>query len=170
MLGKSKKTDSGKAASPDRPAEGKSAAMHSRSPAGDEKTIIGEHISIEGSIRAEEDLEIEGSMKGDIELKKHNFRVGPKGQVEGEITARNVIISGEFKGNIKSREKVEVTREADFYGEIKAKSISVEDGAYIKGVIELEREPNRKSAGAQKPNATAAPATGKAPDVPSPGE
>ena len=166
MLGKSKKTESGKAVSPDRPVEGKSSTFHPRSSARDEKTIIGEHISIEGSIRGEEDLEIEGSMKGNIELEKHNFRVGPNGQVEGEITARNVSVSGEFKGNIKSLEKVEITREADFYGEIKAKSISVEDGAYIKGVIELDREPNRKSAGAQKPNATAAPATGKAPGAP----
>ena len=105
-------------------------------------------------------------MKGNIELEKHNFRIGPNGQVEGEINARNVSISGEFKGNIKSHEKVEITREADFYGEIKAKSISIEDGAYIKGVIELDREPNRKSTGAQKPNATAAPETGKAPGTP----
>ena len=87
--------------------------------------------------------------------------------MDGEIAARNVSVSGEFKGNIKSHEKVEITREADFYGEIKAKSISIEDGAYIKGVIELDREPNRKSTGAQKPNATTAPETGKAPGTPS---
>ncbi|MBW2584982.1 MAG: hypothetical protein JRE36_15800, partial [Deltaproteobacteria bacterium] len=77
MLGKSKKTDSGKLVSPDRPLEGKSSTFLSRSTARDEKTIIGEHISIEGSIRGEENLEIEGSMKGNIELEKHNFRIGP---------------------------------------------------------------------------------------------
>jgi len=155
MLGKSKKPESGQTVSADRSGGAKSPTFHSRSAAGVEKTIIGEHISIEGSIRGEEDLQIEGSMKGNIELDKHNFRVGPSGKMDGEITARNVTVSGEFKGNIKSHEKVEVTREADFYGEIKAKSISVEDGAYIKGVIELDREPNRK------PGAAAAPATGK---------
>jgi cytoskeletal protein CcmA (bactofilin family) len=80
--------------------------------------------------------------------------------MDGEITARNVSVSGEFKGNIKSHEKVEVTHEADFYGEIKAKSISVEDGAYIKGVIELDREPNRKSGNVSNSGATATPATG----------
>lgn len=170
MLGKSKKDESDKAVSADRPVEGKSATFLSSSSAREEKTIIGEHISIEGSIRGEENLEIEGSMKGNIDLEKHNFRVGLSGQVEGEINARNVSISGEFKGNIKSREKVEVTREADFYGEIRAKSISVEDGAYIKGVIELDREPNRKPTGTQKPNATAAPATGKTPAATSPGD
>jgi cytoskeletal protein CcmA (bactofilin family) len=170
MIGKSKKTDSGKSVSPDRPVEGKSSTFLSRSTARDEKTIIGEHISIEGSIRGEENLEVEGSMKGNIELEKHNFRVGPSGRMDGEITARNVSVSGEFKGNIKSHEKVEVTREADFYGEIKAKSISVEDGAYIKGVIELDREPNRKSGGVRKSGATASPATGTPTGPPSAGE
>lgn len=160
MIGKSKKTESGKAVTPDRSGEAKSATFLSRSSARDQKTIIGEHISIEGSIRGEEDLQIEGSMKGNIELEKHNFRVGPSGLMEGEIKAHNVSVSGEFRGNIKSHEKVEVTREADFYGEIMAKSISVEDGAYIKGVIELDREPNRKSSEVRKPETTTASATG----------
>jgi cytoskeletal protein CcmA (bactofilin family) len=122
----------------------------------DAKTIIGEHIFIEGSIIGEETLEIAGSMKGSIVLKKHDFTIGPKGRVEGQIHARNVRIRGELKGNIKASEKVGVTQEADFYGEIKAKSISVEDGAYFKGVIELDREPHRKSADTQtlkKPSA-----------------
>jgi cytoskeletal protein CcmA (bactofilin family) len=160
MLGKSKKAENGKPVSPDRFGGAQSATFSSGLSARDEKTIIGEHISIEGSIRGEEDLQIEGSMKGNIELDKHNFKVGSSGKMDGEITARNVSISGEFKGNIKSHEKVEVTREADFYGEIKAKSISVEDGAYIKGVIELDREPNRKPAGVRKPDTTAASAAG----------
>jgi cytoskeletal protein CcmA (bactofilin family) len=47
-------------------------------------------------------------------------------------------------GNIKTKGKVEITKEADFMGDIKAESISVEDGAYFKGSIELEREPHRK--------------------------
>ena len=170
MLGKSKKNKSGQSVSADRSGEAKSQTFRSTSSARDEKTIIGEHISIEGSIRGEEDLQIEGSMKGNIELEKHNFRVGPSGRMDGEITARNVSVSGEFKGNIKSHEKVEVTREADFYGEIKAKSISVEDGAYIKGVIELDREPNRKSGGVRKSGATASPATGTPTGPPSAGE
>ena len=145
MLGKSKKGESDKSDSPDRTGESKGTSFLSRSSAREEKTIIGEHIFIEGSIRGSEDLEIEGSMKGNIELEKHNFRVGPSGKMDGEIAARNVSVSGEFKGNIQSHEKVELTRQADFFGEIRAKSIAVEDGAYIKGMIELDREPNRKA-------------------------
>ena len=117
----------------------------------DKKTVIGEHIFIEGNIRGEEHLVIEGSMKGKLEMEKHNFTVGSKGRVEGEIHAQNVSISGQLKGNIKALGKVEITKEADFYGEIKGKSIAVEDGAYFKGVIELDREPHRKPAFEGKP-------------------
>jgi len=108
------------------------------------KTVIGEHISIEGGIRGKETLVIEGSVKGKIQLENHHLIIGPKGKVEAEIHADNVTISGRLFGNVNATGKVEITKEADFSGEIKAKRISVEDGAYLKAVIELEREPEKK--------------------------
>jgi cytoskeletal protein CcmA (bactofilin family) len=111
-----------------------------------ENTVIGENISIEGNIRGDEHLVIEGSMKGNIEMEKHNFTIGSKGRVEGKINAQSVRVSGQMIGNIKTKDKVEITKEADFMGDIRAKSISVEDGAYFKGSIELDREPHRKTA------------------------
>lgn len=108
---------------------------------GGDKTVIGDHIYIEGAIRGKEDLLIEGSVKGSIEVKAHHLTVGPKGKVEAEIHASNVTISGKLSGNINATGRVEITQAADFNGEIKARSISVEDGAYLKAVIELEREP-----------------------------
>ena len=111
----------------------------------EEKTTIGERITIEGSIHGEENLVIEGAMTGIIEMGKHDCSIGPKGRVDGEIHAQNVTINGQFKGIIKASGKVAVTKEADFNGEIKAKSFSVEDGAYFKGVVELDREPHKKS-------------------------
>lgn len=119
-----------------------------------DKTVIGENISIEGDIRGREDLLIQGSVKGSVQLEKHHLTVGPKGQVEAEINADSVTISGRLIGNIKAFGKVEITREADFTGEIKAKRISVEDGAYLKAVIELEREPEKKPTVGLKPAAS----------------
>jgi cytoskeletal protein CcmA (bactofilin family) len=115
-----------------------------------ENTIIGKNISIEGSIRGSEHLVIDGSMQGNIEMEKHNFTVGSNGRVEGEIKAQNVKVSGQMIGNIKTRGKVEITREADFMGDIRAKGISIEDGAYFKGSIELAQEPHRKTTLAPK--------------------
>jgi cytoskeletal protein CcmA (bactofilin family) len=120
-----------------------------------DRTIIGNQIFIEGNIRGEEDLLIEGSVKGSIEMKAHHLTVGSKGQVEAEVRAANVTISGKLEGNVYATGKVEITKAADFNGEIKAKSISVEDGAYLKAVIELEREPAQKTVPLGKPEAKA---------------
>jgi cytoskeletal protein CcmA (bactofilin family) len=117
----------------------------SSAPARTENTIIGENISIEGHIRGNEHLVIEGSMKGNVQMEGHDFRVGSKGRVEGEIKAQNVKISGQMIGNIMTNGKVEITKEADFMGDIRAKGISIEDGAYFKGSIELAQEPHRKT-------------------------
>ncbi|MFA9497480.1 MAG: polymer-forming cytoskeletal protein [Deltaproteobacteria bacterium] len=117
----------------------------------DQKTIIGDQISIEGAIRGKEDLLIEGSVKGSIEVKAHRLTVGVKGQVEAEILAANVTVSGRLAGNVNATGKVEITKEADFSGEIKARSISVEDGAYLKAVIEMDREPLNRVSPSGKP-------------------
>jgi len=131
-----------------------------------EKTTIGERITIEGNIRGEENLAIEGAMKGNIEMGKHDFSIGPNGRIDGEIHAQNVTINGQFKGTIKASGKVAVTKKADFNGEIKAKSFSVEDGAYFKGVVELDREPHNKSAAAEAPKGPSSPDAAKKPAVP----
>jgi cytoskeletal protein CcmA (bactofilin family) len=113
-----------------------------------QRTVIGKHIIIEGNIRGEENLLIEGSMKGTIDMPKHDFYLGPEGRFEGEIHAFNVNIDGEMKGEIKSKERVVITKDADFQGDIKSKTISFEDGAYFKGSIELDKNHQKKSTAA----------------------
>ena len=147
MLGKSKKPDKEKPAAA---AKKQEATPVPRPPppapiTAGEKTTIGENISIEGQIKGEEHLIIEGALKGKVELDKHNFTVGLNGRVDGDIRAQEVSISGQLKGTIKALNKVKVTKEADFWGDIRTKSIAVEDGAYFKGSIEMDREPHRKS-------------------------
>ena len=110
-----------------------------------EKTVIGKDISIEGNIRGREHMIIDGSVKGNIEMETHDFTLGPAGKVEGEIHARNISISGQMKGNIKTPGKIEITREADFQGDILAKSIAVENGAFFKGSVELIAEPPQQT-------------------------
>jgi cytoskeletal protein CcmA (bactofilin family) len=127
-------------------------------PSKEETTIIGERISIEGNIRGEGDLTIDGSVKGSIGLDKHHLTVGSKGRVEADINAENVTISGQMTGNIEAGAKVEITKNADFNGEIRAKRISVEDGAYLKAVIELEREAQEQPVPVGKPGEEEVPA------------
>ena len=164
MLGKTKKPENDTPFTAAEKEEIKPTPPSPRPPStpSEEKTIIGEHIAIEGQIRSEEHLVIEGAMKGNVEMEKHNFTVGTSGRVEGEIRARNVSISGRLQGTINALGKVEVSKEADFFGAIKAKSISVEDGAYFKGSIELDREPHRKANFAAAPKGPSSSDAGQA--------
>ena len=114
-------------------------------------TIIGENVFIEGNIRGEGNLMVEGTVKGKIELAKHRLTVGLDGQVEAEIQAGEVTVSGHLIGNIAALDKVTITKTADFNGEIKAKRISVEDGAMLKASIEIERESPVKDVSKNRP-------------------
>ena len=114
-----------------------------RSP-NDVKTIIGEGVVIEGKISGSGNLIIEGLMKGDVALEENSFTVGPNGRVEGEIIAKDAVINGQVYGKVTAVRTIKITQHADFCGEINAKSISIDDGAFFKGKIELDREPNRK--------------------------
>ena len=124
--------------------EGKESSTNKTPAYKDRNTILGNNISIEGSIRGEENIIVDGSMKGDIELEKHDFIVRSKGRFEGDIRAQNVNISGIVIGNVITKGIVELTKEADFIGDVKAKNFLMEEGAYFRGSIELNREPNRK--------------------------
>jgi cytoskeletal protein CcmA (bactofilin family) len=126
-------------------------------------TIIGRQVTIEGGIQGSEDLVIEGTVRGSIELEKFHLTVGPKGNVEAEIRAGNVTVSGQLKGNINALDRVDITKDADFNGDIKAKRISVEDGAYLKAAIEVERETKKTVEPAGKTNDSLASAHGKEP-------
>ncbi|MCP4668313.1 MAG: polymer-forming cytoskeletal protein [Deltaproteobacteria bacterium] len=127
----------------------------------EKRTVIGEQISFEGGIRGKENLVVEGSVKGNIDLGNCHLTVGSKGRVEADIQAANVTVSGRLTGNIKSQDKVAFTREADFTGEVKAKRFAVEDGAYLKAVIELERDPQKKAVSTEKPAQQIASGPGK---------
>lgn len=147
MLRKSKKYDNGPDAKEATKNEGRTEhkIISTATPAAmSEKTIIGEDISIKGSIHGRGNLLIQGSIKGTIDLDNHHLTVGPNGNVEAEINAENVTISGRLTGNINALGKVKITKTAVFTGEVKAKRIAIEDGAYLKAVIELEREPKPK--------------------------
>jgi cytoskeletal protein CcmA (bactofilin family) len=117
----------------------------------EEKTTIGESISLIGDIEGNEDLVLEGSLKGIIELKKGDLTVSSQGKMEGEILAENVTIFGRVTGKIRALRKVEIKKEAKFNGEIKAKEISVADGTVIKAAFEIEREPDKQTVPSTKP-------------------
>ena len=114
----------------------------------EDKTTINNSTIIDGNIRAQEHLIINGTIKGKVEIKNFNLFIGPGGKLEGEAQAQNVRIRGHMKGDILASGKVEITQEANFTGNIRSKSISVEKGAFFNASVELGRElPESKARG-----------------------
>ena len=116
------------------------------------KTTINHSTTIEGNIKAQEHLIINGTINGNVEIKGYSLFVGPSGRIDGEVHAQDVRIRGHMKGDITATGKVEITQEANFSGKLKSKSISVEQGAYFDAFVEL----GRASAGTKAQKGTSA--------------
>ncbi len=101
-----------------------------------EKTIIGKTIKIDGEVKSDEDVIIEGQVKGKVEVGK-TLTIGKHGYVNAEITARIVRILGKVEGNVKAIYKVEIVPEGKLYGNIKAPKIVIAEGALFKGSVEM---------------------------------
>ena len=107
---------------------------------GQVQATIGRSIVLKGELSANEDLVIEGQFEGTVNLQDHCLTVGPNGKIKAEIQARQVVIYGAVNGNVAAREKIEVRRTGNVTGDLKSASVSIEEGAYFKGSIDILRD------------------------------
>ncbi len=109
-------------------------------PADSGRTQLGRSLVVKGDLSGNEDLVISGQFEGTINLQGHCLTVGPEGKVKAEIQAARVVIYGTVHGNISVKERVEIYKSGHVVGDLIAPGISIEDGAYFKGKIEILRE------------------------------
>ncbi|MBZ5578481.1 MAG: polymer-forming cytoskeletal protein [Acidobacteriia bacterium] len=119
------------------------AAMPPRAPAPAPPTSrpvasIGASMSIKGEIRAQEELFVDGDVEGVLESHS-SLTVGPNGKVRANIKAREVIVFGSVKGNVEVSDKVAIRDHGSVIGDIRTAGISIDDGAYFKGSIDIVR-------------------------------
>lgn len=100
--------------------------------------LIGATITIKGDVVGDENLMIEGKVEGSVTLNTHELTIGQSGQVQADITAKNIRIDGEVKGDIAGREKVIISRTGNVTGNIVAPRVTLEDGAKFKGRIDMD--------------------------------
>jgi cytoskeletal protein CcmA (bactofilin family) len=101
---------------------------------------IGKAVIIKGELSGSEDLYLDGEVEGTIELHQNSLTVGPNGRIRAHINAKEVIIHGKVDGNIRGNDRVELKRSAVLVGDIVTQRVSIEDGAYFKGSIDIQRE------------------------------
>ncbi len=100
-------------------------------------TVIGSSIVIDGEISGDEDLVIQGTVKGKISLKESLYVEG-SGVIEADIETANVEVSGQVTGNIVASDKVELKTDCKVVGDIRAPRILIADGAMFKGNVDME--------------------------------
>jgi cytoskeletal protein CcmA (bactofilin family) len=121
------------------------AAFNTRS-----KAMIGPTIKIKGDVTGDENLVIEGTVDGSVQLSGHDLTVGQSGKVVANLHAKTVTIEGQITGDINGSEKVVVSKSGRVQGNIVAPRVTLEDGAKFKGSIDMDP-------GADKPATNVAP-------------
>jgi cytoskeletal protein CcmA (bactofilin family) len=109
-------------------------------------SCLGASLEIKGKISGEEDLQIDGKVEGSIALQGQRLTVGRTGQLNSEVHAREVVVFGKVQGNLRASDRVEIKKDGSVTGDITTSRISIEDGAYFKGRIEIDRAKGSSSA------------------------
>jgi cytoskeletal protein CcmA (bactofilin family) len=101
---------------------------------------IGKSVVIKGQLSGSEDLYVDGTVEGSIELEGNNLVIGPNGQVRANVNAKGVVVQGKLEGNIRASARAELRKSAVVVGDIFTQRVAVEDGAYFKGKVDIQRE------------------------------
>ena len=102
-------------------------------------THISKTLHLKGTITGSEDLFVDGKLEGSVELPNNSITVGVNGQVQANVTAREVVILGKLNGNITAADRVEIRAQGALTGDVSAARISIEDGAFFKGGIDIRK-------------------------------
>jgi cytoskeletal protein CcmA (bactofilin family) len=100
---------------------------------------IGKSVVIKGELSGSEDLYLDGQVEGSIALKGNSLTVGPNGQVKASVDAKGVVVQGKLEGNIQASDRVELRKSAIVTGDIATQRISIEEGAFLKGKVDIQR-------------------------------
>jgi cytoskeletal protein CcmA (bactofilin family) len=103
------------------------------------QTNIGKSVVVKGELSGSEDLYVDGEVEGSISLRGQNLTVGPNGRVRANVEARDVIVHGKVDGNLCASDRVDLRKSASLTGDISTARISIEDGAYFKGTIDIQK-------------------------------
>jgi cytoskeletal protein CcmA (bactofilin family) len=101
---------------------------------------LGASLHVKGEISGNEDLHIDGIVEGLIQLEDRKLTVGASSKLTADVVAREVVVYGSVKGNLRARDRIEIKKDGSVVGDLTTARIMIEDGAYFKGSIEIDRK------------------------------
>jgi cytoskeletal protein CcmA (bactofilin family) len=109
-----------------------------------DQATIGRTVVIKGEITGSEPIYIDGRVEGKIIMPESRVTIGRNGKVEASIQARELVIMGKVTGNLECADRVDIRAEGSVSGDISTTRITVEDGAALKGGIQVHAEPQKQ--------------------------
>jgi len=100
---------------------------------------LGASLHFKGEISGNEDLQLDGSVEGLIHLDDRRLVVGASAKVTADVIAREIVVYGNVKGNLQAKDRIEIKKDGSVVGDLTTARIMIEDGAYFKGSIEIEK-------------------------------
>ena len=100
---------------------------------------LGPSLHVKGEISGSEDLYVYGMVEGFVQLDEGKLTVGTTAKVTADIIAGEVVVCGNVKGNVRAKNRIEVKKDGSVTGDLTTPQILIEDGAYFKGSIEIDR-------------------------------
>jgi len=100
---------------------------------------LGASLHVKGEITGNEDLHIDGTVEGLVHLEDRKLTIGASAKVTADIIAREVAVFGNVKGNLRARDRIEIKKDGSVVGDLTTARIMIEDGAYFKGSIEIDK-------------------------------
>src|SRR6266436_3232676 len=140
-------TTPGRPAEPERPATPPTTSPVSEAPATPrplatstaDQATIGKSLVIKGEVTGSESLYIDGRVEGSINLSGNRVTVGRNGVVAANINAREIVVLGKVRGNLTASDRVDIRSDGSLTGDVVAARISIEDGAFFKGGIDIRK-------------------------------
>jgi cytoskeletal protein CcmA (bactofilin family) len=117
---------------------------------------LGASLHVKGEINGHEDLLVDGSVEGLIQLEDRKLTVGATAKVTADVIAREVVVYGTVKGNLRARDRIEIKKDGSVVGDLTTARIMIEDGAYFKGSIEIDKTGEAGESDLDKPAYTRA--------------
>jgi len=99
---------------------------------------IGKSISIKGDVTGDEDTVIEGKVEGRVDLKNHHLTIGPNGDVNGEVSAKQVTVVGKVHGNVQATERIEVSDTGRVNGDLASPRLLIQEGGQLNGKVSMK--------------------------------
>jgi cytoskeletal protein CcmA (bactofilin family) len=120
-----------------------------------DQATIGSGMIVKGEITGAGSLLIDGRVEGSVNLPNERVSIGQKGRVVASmtasmsvcITAREIVVMGTINGNVSASDRVEIRAEGKLTGDVSASRISIEDGAFFRGGVDLRKPNGDSSAG-----------------------